>query len=97
MERWLQEALDPQAQRRHPRYPGEFTMTHVQTLKSEKYWQQIVDADAQRERKSRNQKAIRDFMTFIFGLGAMALGVYLVEHQQIWLPAVQELIQSLTR
>ena len=59
-------------------------------LKSEKYWQISMQQEIQVMRRLRNQKAIRDFVTFLAGLGAMALGVYAVEHQQSWLPVVTD-------
>lgn len=56
-----------------------------QKLATEAYWNQVVKKDNKEWRRARNRKALRDFATFVFGLGAIALGIYTVEHtQQYW-------------
>ena len=66
----------------------ETDMTQLQ-LESQKYVQDIMLAEVARQRKERNRKAIHDFTTFLLGLVAMVVGVYAVQHQQVWLPVVQ--------
>ena len=72
-------------------------MYTTEPLSSEKYWQAIVQQEEKAVRHSRNQKAIRDFVTFLVGLAAMALGIYLVEHQQQWLSVVNPWMQAIAR
>lgn len=70
-------------------------MRKFQDLSSRVYYEEVLRQERREFRRLRNQKAIRDFLTFLFGLGAMAVGVFLVEHQADWMPVVRELQDTL--
>lgn len=64
-------------------------------LESNKYMKHIMREEKTRWRKARNEKAIADFTTFVLGLIAMAVGVYAVQNQDLWVPFVQRIWNSL--
>ena len=70
-------------------------MYSTEPLTSEKYWHVTMKQEMEATRRLRNQKAIRDLMTFLVGLAAMALGVYLVEQQAYWLPIVKPWLDAI--
>jgi hypothetical protein len=68
-------------------------MRHYHQLTSEKYLQHALEHDFRDVKRLRNIKAIQDFVTFLAGLGAMAIGVYLVQHQDRWVPFVTQWLE----
>ena len=69
-------------------------MAQVQ-LESDKYMKHVMRDEKARWRKARNEKAIADFTTFVLGLVAMGVGVYAVQNQEVWVPVVQRLLNSI--
>ncbi len=62
-------------------------MLKRQELETEKYVQQELKRWALDVKAQRNRKAISDFVTFLFGLLLIALGVLIVgtfEHWSVW-------------
>jgi hypothetical protein len=47
-------------------------MTHYQSLETEKYWNDAIEAEAMQELASRNRNAIEAFVTFLLGLALVA-------------------------
>jgi hypothetical protein len=73
---------------------GNREMAQVQ-LESDKYMKHVMRDEKARWRKARNEKAIADFTTFVLGLVAMGVGVYAVQNQEVWVPVVQRLLNSI--
>ncbi len=70
---------------------GKPIMRKFQDLSTQVYYREVLREEQREYRRLRNRRAIRDLLTFLFGLGAMAVGVFLVEHQATWMPAVEQL------
>lgn len=68
-------------------------MTHVE-LESAKYWNEAFKDERKAHQKSRSYKALHDFAIFVFGLGAMAFGTWVVQEHARWEPAVQAFLAS---
>ena len=64
-------------------------------LESEKFMKSAERQNKKAFRRYRNQKAIRDFVTFLFGLGAIWLGLFAIQHMSIWRPHVENLLASI--
>ncbi len=67
-------------------------MLQYQELTTEKYVKESLDQQIKELRRLRNRKALQDFLTFLFGLGAIAAAVYAVQEMPTWLPIVKGLL-----
>ncbi len=72
-------------------------MRHFHTLSTEKFYEATLREEKKAYHRLRNIKAFRDFFTFVFGLAAMALGVFIAENYRVWMPYVSELQSNVMR
>ena len=64
------------------------TMTQIE-LESAKYMKNVMLEEKARWTKARNEKAVQDFTTFVFGLVAIGVGILAVQEQELWVPFVR--------
>lgn len=76
------------------KHTGSKKMAQVE-LVTDKYWQEVVKADKKRCRRARNRKAIDDLVAFLFGVAAIGLFAFAFQHQQTWVPIVENFFASL--
>ena len=69
-------------------------MISRQKLVTEKYWASAVKEQTRYQKRYRNREAIRNLITFLFGLAAIFLGIYVVEATQVSWPDVSEFISD---
>ena len=67
---------------------------HYQELETEKYMQQHVDDQYKGWRRARSRKAVRDFLTFLFGLVVIGLAFELIARMPKWMPLVNDFLRQ---
>jgi hypothetical protein len=70
-------------------------MSHPQELSTQKYLFESLEQEIKQQKRARDRKAIRDFLTFLMGLVAIACGTYAVEQMPIWLPVVKQFVPEI--
>ena len=63
-------------------------------LSASKYMHDVMKQEQRRIRQARNAKAINDFVTFLFGLGAIYVGILAVQNMDLWRPYVEKALQA---
>jgi hypothetical protein len=64
-------------------------MNHFHELETEKYY---YAAHKNLVKQIRRQHAVRNLFTFLFGIAAIAFGLYAVREMPNWLPATIEFL-----
>lgn len=68
-------------------------MAYVQ-LSSAKYVEQAMKQDIAKWKRARSRKAIGDFVTFVYGVVGIYVGLYAVNHMDVWMPPAQRFLAS---
>lgn len=67
---------------------------HYQELETEKYIDAHIEEQYKRWRRARSRKAVRDFLTFLFGLVMIGLAFGMLAQSSKWMPFVNEFLRK---
>jgi hypothetical protein len=70
-------------------------MDHYQELETAKFVRPVDDQRAKEWRRSRNRKALGDFLTFLFGLAAIGMTFHIVAELPTWIPAINRFFRTM--
>ena len=70
-------------------------MFKAQPLVSEKYMREKMKRELKEVHRARNRKAFQDFFTFVLGLAAMPLAIWVGTQIPNWMPVIQYHLDSI--